>query len=124
MNLENGIKKYLIDKGVIVHFTKGDRNCVVDIICNYNGRIGMFKFLVENNFITDGMYQFRKKFHKWYHIVKKPQECLAILHGMPIEKKVNEQRVPDERKPNKKHKKEFEMDYFQKFLINQGKWRK
>ena len=43
---------------------------------------------------------------------------------MPIEKRVDEQRVPDNKKPNKKHKKEFKMDDFQKFLINQGKWRK
>ena len=122
-NLKKSVKKNLSDKGVIVHFTKGE-DCLIDIICNYNGRVAMFKFLVESNFITEGMYDFRKKFHKWYFIVKRPQDCLPILHGMPVEKKINEQRVPDHKKSRKIHKDEYEMDEFQKFLLRQGKWRR
>ena len=123
MSFEKAVKKHLTDKGVVVHFKKGNKDCVVDIICNYSGRIAMFKFLVESNFITDEMFQFRKQFRKWYFIVKRPQECLPILEGMPIEKEVNEQKVHDSKKPNKKHKEEYPMDDFQKFLINQGKYR-
>jgi hypothetical protein len=118
-SLKKSVKKNLTDKGVLVHFTKGD-DCLIDIICNYNGRIAMFKFLVENNLITDGMYQFRKKFYKWYYIVKRPVDALKILHGMPIEKRVDEQRVSDDKKPNKKHK-EIKVDLFQEFLLNMGK---
>ena len=51
-NLKKAVKKNLTDKGVIVHFTKGE-DCLIDIICNYNGRVAMFKFLVESNFITE-----------------------------------------------------------------------
>ena len=43
---------------------------------------------------------------------------------MPVEKRVNEQRVPDHKKSRKIHKDEYEMDEFQKFLLRQGKWRR
>jgi len=39
---------------------------------------------------------------------------------MPIEKRVDEQRVSDDKKPNKKHK-EIKVDLFQEFLLNMGK---
>ena len=122
MSLEGLIKKDLIEKGVVVHFTS-DKDSLVDRICNYNGRFGMFKFLTHDNFITDGMTKMKKKFHRWYHIVRVPNDCLVILSGKEIEKPVKEQSIVGEQKSRKKYK-EYEMDDFQKFLLGQAKWRK
>ena len=61
------------------------------------------------------MTKMKKKFHRWYHIVRVPNDCLVILSGKEIEKPVKEQSIVGEQKSRKKYK-EYEMDDFQKFL--------